>query len=342
MKSQTIYQSLLVAAALLMSACTTDPEEIFSGNDAPPAGATPSAEFTENNLSDEPYAEDAIRIVATDAYAPFYAIELMPDGHYLLNTYRPYNSYAASVRVTAQADGGFAISKRRKDKTTRTGSFEDENGTVTLSNGAYYGEFTKLGDKQYRLSNGDEIDLTEATGSDQKVTYRGLDGRVSNVYVSTTEPIGDFGTKSLCRTWNYNSFELWAYWNGHYIVHGKQTLTNGVVNTEFNVMGDDSYEKDDYLDDDDEFCYKVIFTSAGTYICFYINGDVEVSRWRWTEMAQGTLYYNHSETDDFYEGDGYVTVRFAGKQMRVYEDYTDSEDGENERIVIVNTLTAAY
>lgn len=341
MKSKTFYQVLFVAVTLMMSACT-DSDETPNGNNTPPAGALPSAEFTPNNLNDEPYAEDAIRIEATDENAPFYAIELMSDGHYLLSTYRPYNPYAASVRVMAKADGSFTIRKKRKDRATRAGSIEDNNGTITLTNGDCYGEFTKLGNKKYRLSNGVEIDLMDATGADKKVAYRGLDGRISTVYVSTIEPITETGTKSLCRTWNFNSFELWAYWDGLYIVHGKQVLENGIVNSEFNVIGEGDYAKEDFMDEDNEFCYKVIFTSVGTYLHFYMDESVEVSRWAWKEEAQGTLYYNHSETDDFYEGDGYVTVRFAGNQMRIYEDYSDFEEGEDMRIVAVNTLTAAY
>ena len=40
------------------------------------------------------------------------------------------------------------------------------------------------------------------------------------------------------------------------------------------------------------------------------------------------------------EGD--TTVRFKGKQMRIYEDYSESEDGFSFRMICVNTLTAGY
>lgn len=336
MKFKNIYHILFAVSILAMSACTESDDEPV--NDTPPEGALPSAEFTPNNLPDEPYAEDAIRIVATNEDAPFYAIELMPDGHYLLSTSRPYDYRTASVHVASKADGGFSISKKRKNKTSRARSVEDNNGTLELPNGEYYGEFTKLGDKKYRLSNGDEIDLKDVTGSDKKVSYRRMDGWVSNVYVFVSEPIMESRTKSLCRAWDYNSFELWAYWNNKYIFHGKQTLNNGVVDSYFKVIGGGLFEQEDFIDD--EFCYKIIFTSVGTYICFYLDGDVDVSQWDWKDEWQGTLYYDHS-TGDVYEGDGFVTVRFAGNQMRIYEDYTDSEKDENIRMVIVNTLTAA-
>ena len=151
--------------------------------------------------------------------------------------------------------------------------------------------------------------------------------------------------KSLCRTWNTNSFELWAYWNGKYIAHGKQTYEDGKLTVSFKAIGDELLDitEEDYLGEESDFCHKVVFTTAGTYLCFYLNGDVEVSRWKWMDRSQGTLYYDHS-TDGYYEGDGYVTVRFAGNQMRVYEDYSNTEDEDDddlERLVIVNTFTAA-
>ena len=87
MKFKIIYSILFVFSGVVMPACSDSDDEI-SGNDTPPAGALPSAEFEPNSLPDEPYAEDAIRIVAEEEYAPFYALELMPDGNYLLTTAR--------------------------------------------------------------------------------------------------------------------------------------------------------------------------------------------------------------------------------------------------------------
>lgn len=71
-----------------------------------------------------------------------------------------------------------------------------------------------------------------------------------------------------------NSFETWHYFNGAYIAHGKQWITNGVVshNVEFSsAAGKWDYDKDDVLDEDSEFCKRVIFSSS-TYLCFYVDG----------------------------------------------------------------------
>lgn len=336
MKPKFLYYILFAASILTMSACTESDDE--SGNDTPPAGSLPSAEFKPNNLPDEPYAEDAIRIEAQDEQAPFYAIELMPDGHYLLSITRPYYYHTSSVRVAAKADGNFSISKKRNNETVRARSTRADDGTIILPTGECYGEFTKLGDKKYRLGNGDEIDLMDVTGSTKTVAYKKRDGDISTVYVGVSESITGDEARSLCRTWNYNSLELWGYWNGNYIVHAKQTLSNGKVDTYFKAI-DGDLSREDVLDYDDELCEKIIFTSTGKYFCFYLDGDIEVRLWQWVDKSQGVLHYeDYMENGQYDEDyDGHVTVRFAGNQMRIYEDYT----GDGERIVVVNTLTAA-
>ncbi len=342
MKLKFFYHIFLVVSLLIMAACTEsdDDSKDGSGNGNVPVGAFPSAEFHPNNLPDEPYAEDAIRIEALDDQAPFYAIELMSDGYYLLSTVRPYYD-ASAVHVAAGTDGSVFICKSRQNSAVKTRGTESDDGTIALPNGEYYGKFTKLGDKKYLLSNGVEIDLMNLTGSDKEIQYKGKDGWISHVYVNVSEPISeDLTRKSLCRTWKGNSEEGWVYFRNEYVAHWKQTFNNGKIDTYFQKIEDDMFDiaEKDFVDED-YFCYKVTFTSVGTYICFYSDGDMEVARWNWVNKEKGTLYCYHSMTDDDIEIDGYLTVRFAGNQMRVYEDCTDQE--ENMRFVVVGTLTAA-
>ena len=335
MKIQTIYSVLVVIFCTMMFACT-EADEMISGNDTPPSGALPSTEFVLNDLSDEAYIEDAIHIVAMDESAPFYTLELMSDGNYLLTFDRSYNTYKNSVLVKKKGNGLSSVSKNRKLDVSCSRSTTDENGTMMLYDGSEYGKFTKLGDKRYRLSNGVEVDLQNVTESNKTISYKNLNGRISHVYVSVSEPIVKNGTKSLCRTWNYNSFEMWAYWNGKYIIHAKQTVNDGKVNTYFKTIGGDMFESEDYLG---AVPYKVVFTSVGTYLCFYLNDEVDVSQWSWENETQGILYYHRM--NEGYEWNGDVTIRFAGNQMRMYEDYTESEEDMDVRIVAVNTLTVA-
>lgn len=324
-----------------MSSCSSDDEN--SGNNSLPEGALPSAEFTTNNLPDEPYAEDAVKITTNENDAPFYSLELMADGHYLLCTTRPSDNNINKISVKKESDGSFNIHK--SSKAMRTRSVTDDNGTTDLGYGMIYGTFTHLGGKIYRLSDGCEVDLSELTGADKKITYKNSDGTVSNVYVNVSDPISDDATYSLCRAWNLNSLELWGFVNDIYIVHGKQTLlSNGKVERYFKAAKSKllDIEEDDFLDPDDELCYKVVFSQNGTYLCFYLDGTSDVYNWEWTDKSQGTIrtwdevHYSWEEMDELFS-----TVRFAGKQMRIYSDVTDSEDGNTSRLVEVVTLTAA-
>ncbi len=337
MKYRILYSLLLLAGSFLLPACT-DSDDEAGGSDTPPAGALPAEEFTLNTLPAEPYAEDAIRIVAADPNAQFNSLELMGDGYYLL-TFDPIG-YPASADEAGPGKGKRSLPNGRT--AIRTRGTRDENGTILLPNGEY-GRFTKLGDKKYGLSDGSEIDMQSASGSNGTVTYKNQVGMISTVYVDVSEPIVTDATESLCRAWEHNSYELWAYWNGTYIAHGKQTLNNGKVNTEFKAIGEDllGISQDNFLPADEYYCYKVVFSKAGTYICFYLGGLVNIKRWSWKDEEQGTLYFNHSMDDFTYVGDEYCTIRFAGNQMRFYEDYSDNEDEEDSRrIVAVTTLTA--
>ena len=143
-----------------------------------------------------------------------------------------------------------------------------------------------------------------------------------------------------------NSFETWHYLNGGYIAHGKQWITNGVVSHNIDLSPAAQkwdYDKDDVLPAKDyEFCKRVIFSSS-TYLCFYVDGTAEVSGWDWRDRSNGTLYYyDLFDQDNTDKWDGYVTVRFKGSQMRVYEDYSEPEGGMKFRMINVSTLTAGY
>lgn len=336
MKLKNIY--LLISLSVIMSACSKSDDDTSNNN--PPAGALPSAEFALSNLPEEQYAADAVRIVAEsdDMDIPFQSIELLPDGTYLLIRYNMYNYYSAPVQVATKADGNFVIHKNHKTEIRLTRSETDEN--TAYFNGGEYGHFEKIGEKKYMLSSGIELDLSELN-SLHRISYAS-NGRISHVYVKESESNTTDATKSLCRTWDYNSLELWAYWNNYYVAHCKQTVeSNGKVNNYFKILGGDLFEEDEFLDDESEMCYKIIFSKKGTYICFYLDGNIGIAQWNWREESQGTLYYVWNQ--NYYAADGYVSVRFAGNQMRIYEDYTDREDGnESMRFVVVNTLTSAH
>ena len=88
MKYNLLHIAAGMALCLGMLSCTSDEENAPSTSI--PDGALPSETFVPNRLADEPYAEEAILVKVEDYDAPFYSLELMGDGHYLLSPERDY------------------------------------------------------------------------------------------------------------------------------------------------------------------------------------------------------------------------------------------------------------
>lgn len=334
----------LTAFTLLTVSCDDDNENEGNGGSIP-EGALPSKEFSPNSLNDEPYAESAVKYVTQgEDNAPFQSIEFLPDGHYLMMADKGLFAKSGKVSVTVSGNR-LNIAKRGnrlaiKPATTRSG---DE--TVSFGKGNEYGTYTKSGDNKYVLSSGAVLEIIEKTGSNSTISYLDRNGIISTVYVNTAEKTVDDATRSLCRTWNINSIEFWGYVNSAYMAYVKQTISNGKAKTEikFSPNFDEELEMDDFIDVDSEAAYQVVFTSYGTYIVSYLDGETELALWNWTDKSQGILHYEDNKGYDYdYDWLGECTVRFAGKQMRIYEDYTDIEGGLTCRIIGVNTLTAKH
>lgn len=346
MKRNFLYACLIALASVGFTACESDENGEY-GEEKIPEGALPTTEFTPGNFEDEPYAEDAIKVEVQstlEGNPEFSSIELFGDGHYLMSGANYNHAQQKTVKAKREADGSVSIVKKHGAKRMATRATED--GTIDFGNGAYtYGTYTREQKGVYRFNNGALLDLRKLQEGSSEVVYTNSDGSKSTVYVSYNVDEKPLEMRSICRSWRMNSFETWHYFNGAYIAHGKQWIENGVVshNVEFSsAAGKWDYDKDDVLDEDSEFCKRVIFSSS-TYLCFYVDGTAEVSGWDWRDRSNGTLYYyDLFDQDNTEKWDGYVTVRFKGSQMRVYEDYSDSEDGMSFRMICVNTLTAGY
>lgn len=346
MKRNFLYACLIALASVGFTACESDEGGEY-GEENIPAGALPTTEFTPGNFEDEPYAEDAIKVEVQstlEGNPEFSSIELFGDGHYLMSGARSNHAPQKTVKAKREADGSVSVFKKRGTKRMATRANED--GTIIFDNGSYsYGTYTREQKGVYRFNNGALLDLRKLQEGSSEVVYTNSDGSKSTVYVSYNVDEKPLEMRSICRSWRMNSFETWHYFNGAYIAHGKQWIENGVVshNVEFSsAAGKWDYDKDDVLDEDSEFCKRIIFSSS-TYLCFYVDGTAEVSGWDWRDRSNGTLYYyDLFDQDNTEKWDGYVTVRFKGSQMRVYEDYSDSKDGMSFRMICVNTLTAGY
>lgn len=346
MKRNFLYACLIALASVGFTACESDENDEY-GEEKIPAGALPTTEFTLGNFEDEPYAEDAIKVEVQstlEGNPEFSSIELFGDGHYLMSGARSNHAPQKTVKAKREADGSVSIVKKRGTKRMATRANED--GTIIFDNGSYtYGTYTREQKGVYRFNNGALLDLRKLQEGSSEVVYTNSDGSKSTVYVNYNVDEKPLEMRSICRSWRMNSFETWHYINGAYMAHGKQWITNGVVshNVEFSsAAGKWDYDKDDVLDEDYEFCKRVIFSSS-TYLCFYVDGTAEVSGWDWRDRSNGTLYYyDLFDQDNTDKWDGYVTVRFKGSQMRVYEDYSESEGGMKFRMINVSTLTAGY
>lgn len=349
MKRNFLYSCLIALASLGFVACDSDNDEQEA---KVPSGATPTQEFTFGDCEDEAHAEDAMKlnVESRDGYTTpdFTSIEFFGDGHYLITTPLAHLAPERTVSVAREADGSTAIFKKHATKHLKTRA-TDNNGTMDIDNGKYqYGTYTRVNAHTYRLSDNSVIeflnDMEEGKG---EVTYTSSDGTRSNVYVSfATQDKSATPNRSLCRSWNCDSFEMWAYMNGAYMAHGKQWMENGRVhhNTKLSPSAKKwGIEEDDFFDPDTEYCYRMIFSPSGTYVCFYMDGDVEVACWEWSNQNDGIMHYwdpyDHEAEDDW---SGDVTVRFKGKQMRIYEDYSETEEIMTIHTIVVNTLTAAY
>ncbi len=327
---------IIVSISLMLSACG-DLGGLLDGEATPPEGVLPSAEFNPNNLPDEPFADDAIKVTTEDGNAPFRSLELMPDGHYLLSTSDSYDSYS-SIKVSSKSGKGFTVRKVSGTESPRTKAIADENGTIDF--GDYkYGRYTKVSAKEFLLSCGIYVNFQNLPDNGE-IMYYSQKSELHYCRANKVERPETPATNSICRAWDYNSFEIWGYMNGKYIAHGKQTLVNGDVNTTFNVIPGLDLEKEDFLDEEEYMCKKVIFTSYGTYLCFYVDGDAELDFWEWTDERNGIFtYYLSDNPEDDWTGD--LTVRFAGNQARFYEEYNESEVGMTFQTFVVHTLTAA-
>lgn len=346
MKRNFLYACLIALASVGFTACESDENDEY-GEEKIPAGALPTTEFTPGNFEDEPYAEDAIKVEVQstlEGNPEFSSIELFGDGHYLMSGANNNHAPQKTVKVEREANGSVSVFKKRGTKRMATRANED--GTIIFDNGSYsYGTYTREQKGVYRFDNGALLDLRKLQEGSSEVVYTNSDGSKSTVYVNYNVDEKPLEMRSICRSWRMNSFETWHYINGAYMAHGKQWITNGVVshNVEFSsAAGKWDYDKDDVLDEDYEFCKRVIFSSS-TYLCFYVDGTAEVSGWDWRDRSNGTLYYyDLFDQDNTDKWDGYVTVRFKGSQMRVYEDYSESESGMKFRMINVSTLTAGY
>lgn len=353
MRRNFIYSFLIAIASLGFVACDSDDNEKQSQF---PDGAKPTTEFTLGNNEDEQYAKDAIKMDVktwgdgkTDQ--EFSSIELFADGHFLITTPKAKKAQQQTVGVKRQADGSTAIFKKHGTERLKTRAVDAE-GTIIIDDGLYiYGTYTRMKDGVYQLSNQTTIRIKDngITGY-ATITYTNSFGVDFTIIVDIDfQYKPDPAIRQLCRSWRMDSSEMWLYANDVYFAYGKQWLKHGRVYQDVNISPEGiqwGFDDDDILDDKEDYCYRTIFSPCGTFVCFYMDGDVEIGHWEWKDTNYGILRCwepfeigDYDDDDDDYAD---VTVRFDGKKMRIYQDYMDDEDDFVYRVLSVSEFSARY
>lgn len=299
----------LAAAALMCSSCVEDiieTDDIISDDDLP-AGVLPSKDFNPGKFVAEKYSDAAAKYNISDPSSSFSSVELFGDGTYLIISKDAAYQTQSSVAVAQDVDGGIKVYMPKSQ----------QKASVSRAYGDYYisGGYTVEQKGNYVLDDFGTLKIDE-NGDGYNLTFDNQYGnRISTVYATKEPAVGDEAAESLCRAWNVNTTESWVYL-GSVLLSNVKYIGGDVPRYE--GLGDDvsEYEIQEAID---ESCCKIIFSPYGTYYCEYNNGTVKVSTWKWANKDQGTLFYDWQigENDE-----GYVTVRFAGNQCRIYEDYT--------------------
>ena len=138
------------------------------------------------------------------------------------------------------------------------------------------------------------------------------------------------------------------YADNNCFAYGKQWMKLGRVMQEITLSPEAKewgFDEDDILEADD-CCKRIVFSPCGRYICFFADRSIEVGRWEWTDMRNGVLrLWEPADLDDDDDDDddwADVIVRFDGKQMSLYQDYKDKENGVKFRFIGVSTFTAGF
>lgn len=167
------------------------------------------------------------------------------------------------------------------------------------------GTYTKVSDVEYALEGYGTLKVNvwddENPTKIATVTLYPIDGDEIAVDVIAKEPVSTSDlTQKLCRTWIPETMveKEWEdgvlVWHADYNYSTKQVVAH--------VTTDGEYYEEDWLE-------KVIFSKAGTYTCFFDDGCVDITNWRWADESQGVLeYYFSDEAGDGVVEEGVVDV----------------------------------
>lgn len=305
MKKRLLSIALPVVACLglIMTSCGGDDD----GNGIP---ALPTPEYESSSAKYE-----------MAAGSPYRSIEFTSSGNYVIVTNsHSYYSAAPAAKVKKQTAVGTAMA---------SGLLRTPERSVSRAyfNGIYYGTYTKTGDNQYNLQGFGTI--TVNTGGDNAYSLTVTTSSGSQT-IAATKAVADKDsdrTNALCRTWNVDKLNLKVWINGS--KKYDRTVAANKLNDLFEDWGDDGWE-------DNEIPRQVIFTKSGTYMVLYglndySNNSLDISSWRWENESKGIIRYSWDIGNFDDEDSGLITTSFSGKNMTIWEEYSEEDDGDNYR-----------
>lgn len=307
MKKRLLSIALPVVACFgfMLTSCGSDDD----GNGIP---ALPTPEYESSSAKYE-----------MSAGSPYRSIEFTSSGNYVIiaNSASDY-SYAPAAAV--------AEKQTAASKTVASGMFrkkEADRVSRAYFNGIYYGTYTKTGDNQYNLQGFGTI--TVNTGGDNAYSLTVTTSSGSQT-LAATKAVADKDsdrTNALCRTWNIDKINLKVWINGS--KKYDRTVPANKINDLLEEWGDDGWEED-------EIPRQVIFTKSGTYMVLYglndySNNSLDISSWRWENESKGIIRYSWDIGDFDDDDSGLITTSFSGKNMTIWEEYSEEEDGDNYR-----------
>lgn len=258
--------------------------------------------------------------------SPYSSIEFTASGNYVIvaSGYSAYSDYSLSPSASPLAQSAF----RKPSAAVSRAYF----------NGIYYGTYTKTGENQYNLEGFGTVTVNTSGGNAYSLTVTPSSG--SPVTLSATkaaETESSDRTDALCRTWNVDRVNLKAWFNGS--KKFDKTVSVDKLADLFEDMGEDV----DYLD----IPRQVIFAKTGTYMVLYSTGhgsgnSLDISSWRWEDESKGIIRYSWDiGAFDDPDGSGLITTSFSGKNMTIYEEYSEEDEGDTYREKITWYFSAA-
>lgn len=298
---------------------------------------TPSGE---TNFTEETYAAYAAKYNVQDPDFEFESFEFLADGTYIL-TRRGYTSYVRKAEKPTVVNSRKDIA--RLLRTPRKATRSTDNVYFV------YGNYTVESDGSFHLDNYGNV-VISPDASIIRFTNNET-GITSTVDVNKEQRAYTGGnTQKLCRTWTLKYTEVRASYNGTPTIHFKFDMQAAKliffdINStmlEPGISIEDAKQEviEELMDSYESSPQSVVFSPNGTYFVTYRNGYCEKSSWKWGNEANGILYYDWSENNDDIDGEGYTSVTFKDKYSYIKEDYTENEDGDTYRDIVVMTMEA--